>query len=68
MCESVTWNKETPPFTEEVPERSMLEHFDSIDDETLTRLIHEFGLDVRRELPELKDLQITLDMDEQPER
>ena len=46
----------------------MLEHFDSIDDETLTRLIHEFGLDVRRELPELKDLQITLDMDEQPER
>ena len=44
---------------------------DNIDEEALKKLICEFGLDLQRELPELKgSLQLTVNIgeDEDPER
>lgn len=69
MCENVTRLRDTHPLKVSSVECDLLDLFDSVDDETLMRLIREMGLDVHHELPELKDLQISSEVDElQPER
>ena len=75
MCEHNSETKETcrtPPIKATsdflADQWSVL---DNIDEETLGKLISEFGLELQHELPELKDsLQLTINIgeEEDPER
>lgn len=74
MCERESDTKETchtPPTKVSSDFLDQWSVLDSIDEETLKRLIREFGLELQHELPELKGslyLTVNIGEEEDPER